>query len=203
MTSSTLWQPESPAGHAPYCVWPSHPLGTYYCAADPSEPDTMRGRPSKAFLRDHPEPESAEAGQDRIEAAVADAEASPFLRRHGFWLDYSGLAQLAADYEVDEDRDALLAIEAALPGTGDHPLISGPCAMAVDLLADSDGEIDGYRIIIHPTPDLNEPWIASPICRVSDLEQLERRVGRPNYDTAEIIENAVKTANELLEWSKR
>jgi hypothetical protein len=121
-----------------------------------------------------------------------------------FELDYSGLASLVFEHCVANDHDAMLAIEAALPGVSDHPLISGPCAMAVDLLADGDGEIDGYRIIIHPASDLNEPWIASPIFRVSDVEQWDDPPDPGDlYDTAEIIENAVKTANELLEWSER
>lgn len=121
-----------------------------------------------------------------------------------FELDYSGLASLVFEHCVASDQDALLAIEAALPGTGDHPLISGPCEIAVDLLADGDGEIDGYRIIIHPAPDPSEPWIASPICRVSDVEQWDDPADPDDlYDTAEIIENAVRTANELLEWSER
>lgn len=53
--SGVLWQPEHPLGHAPYCAHPSHPLGTY-CAADPAEPGTLRGQPSQAWLRDHPDP---------------------------------------------------------------------------------------------------------------------------------------------------
>lgn len=48
-----LWQPEHPAGHAPYCVRLSHSLSAY-CSADPSEPATLHGRPSKAWHRDHP-----------------------------------------------------------------------------------------------------------------------------------------------------
>jgi hypothetical protein len=51
--SGTIWDTEHPGGHAPYCVSPVHSLITY-CAADESEPATMRGEPSKAWLRDHP-----------------------------------------------------------------------------------------------------------------------------------------------------
>lgn len=40
-------------GHAAYCVEPSHSL-LYHCAASPTEPDTMNGLPSKAYLNDHP-----------------------------------------------------------------------------------------------------------------------------------------------------
>lgn len=50
--SGIAWQPEEPAGHAPYCAHPSHSL-TAYCAADPAEPATMRGEPSEAWKRDH------------------------------------------------------------------------------------------------------------------------------------------------------
>jgi hypothetical protein len=121
-----------------------------------------------------------------------------------FTLDYAGLADLVVNYSVATDHDALLAIESALPGTADRPLITGPCELAVDLLADGDGAIDGYRIIIHPDEDPGAPWLASHICRVSYFDELPE----PNeesglYDPAEIIENAVKTANELLEWSRR
>lgn len=50
---SALWQPEHPAGHAPYCVSPAHSLGVY-CSASPSEPATLHGQPSQAWHRDHP-----------------------------------------------------------------------------------------------------------------------------------------------------
>lgn len=121
-----------------------------------------------------------------------------------FTLDYSGLAALVVAYSVATDHDALLALEAALPGTSDHPLITGPCEMAVDLLADGDGEIDGYRIIIRPDDAPDAPWLASHICRVSYLDELREPDEEGGlYDPAEVIENAVKTANELLDWSRR
>ena len=121
---------------------------------------------------------------------------------HRFELDYSGLASLVMNYPVEDDHSAMLAIEAALPGTADRPLISGPCEMAVDLLADGDGEIDGYRIIIRPND--TSPWLATHIQRVSYLEQWDDPTDPGDlYDTAQIIELAVQGANELLEWSRR
>jgi hypothetical protein len=50
---SAIWQPEHPAGHAPYCAHPAHSLAVY-CAADPAEPATLAGQPSRAWHRDHP-----------------------------------------------------------------------------------------------------------------------------------------------------
>jgi hypothetical protein len=72
-------------------------------------------------------------------------------------------------------------------------------SLAVELLADADGELDGYRILIHPTSDPADPWIASNIERVSDREPLDQPTGSGGiYDTAEIIRDAVKIANDPL-----
>jgi hypothetical protein len=47
-----LWQPEDPAGHLPFCAHPAHPLAEY-CRADPDDPPSMAGEPSRAWLADH------------------------------------------------------------------------------------------------------------------------------------------------------
>src|SRR5262245_54181249 len=85
-----------------------------------------------------------------------------------FTLDEARLADLAARYEIETDHDALLALEAVILGDGDGgPLLDGPCEVHVDLLADADGELDGYRVLLHPEDDPAAPWLASHIQRVS------------------------------------
>lgn len=118
--------------------------------------------------------------------------------------DMPELGSLIERYPVESDHDALLALEAAIIHDEGYQsaAITGPCEIAVDLLTDSDGEIDGWRIIIHPDdtyPDA--PWLASSIRRVHYLEPLpEPAEGRGVYDTAAIIRDAVETANAMLDW---
>jgi hypothetical protein len=50
----TLWRPEEPAGHEPWCVWPEVHPASDWCASDPTEAGTMEGKPSKAWLAAHP-----------------------------------------------------------------------------------------------------------------------------------------------------
>jgi hypothetical protein len=122
-----------------------------------------------------------------------------------FVLDKTRLPELAGDYPVSDDRSALLALETAILGNGEHssPLITGPCDLGVDLLANGDGEIDGYRIVIHPSADDDEPYISSQIQRVSYFTPLaEPTEDGDLYDTAEIVLSAVMTANELLAWAQ-
>ena len=114
-----------------------------------------------------------------------------------FTLDESRLANVASRYEIETDHDALLALEAVILGDGGgvegDPLLDGPCEIGVDLLADADGELDGYRIILHPDEDLAAPWVASGIQRVS----YHREDGR---DTAGIITDFARVANSLFAW---
>ena len=111
-----------------------------------------------------------------------------------FTLDESRLADAAGRYEIETDHDALLALEAVILGDGDGgPMLAGPCEVAIDLLADADGELDGYRIILHPDAGEATPWLASSIQRVS----YHRSDGR---DTAGIIRDLVRVANSLLAW---
>jgi hypothetical protein len=111
-----------------------------------------------------------------------------------FTLDESRLALVAGRYEIGTDHDALLALEAVILGDGDGgPLLAGPCEIAVDLLADQDGELDGYRVILHPDAGEAAPWLASGIQRVS----YHRDDGR---GTAEIIRDFARVANSLLAW---
>jgi hypothetical protein len=111
-----------------------------------------------------------------------------------FTLDESRLAHVAGRHEIETDHDALLALEAVILGDGDSdPLLAGPCEIAVDLLADADGELDGYRIILHPAADEAAPWLASGIQRASS----HRDDGR---DAAGIIRDFVRVANSLLAW---
>ena len=48
------WRPEDPGGHMPYCVHPEAHSPARFCAADLGEPETMQGKPSRAWHRDHP-----------------------------------------------------------------------------------------------------------------------------------------------------
>ena len=113
-----------------------------------------------------------------------------------FTLDDSRLADVASRYEIETDHDALLALETVILGDGDSgPLLDGGCEIGVDLLADAEGEIDGYRIILHPDEDLSAPWLASSIQRVS----YHRDDGR---DTAGIIRDFVRVANSLFTWNQ-
>jgi hypothetical protein len=123
-----------------------------------------------------------------------------------FELDEDRLPELAG-YPVENDHDALLLLEAALDLSGDRdgPAVTGPCELAIDLLADGDGEIDGWRIIIHPDEEYPDaPWLASSIRRVSYLELLpEPTEDGGLYDPAVIIRDAVDTANGMLAWYSR
>jgi hypothetical protein len=124
-----------------------------------------------------------------------------------FWLDEAALADLAERYPVDDDHSAFLTIETAILGDdGDraHTVIQGGCEVAVELLANGDGELDGYRMLIHPSSDLGDPWIAGHVERVIDREQLPEPDEEGGiYDPAEIIRAAVTEANRLLKWSER
>jgi hypothetical protein len=109
-----------------------------------------------------------------------------------FILDESRLADVAGRYEIENDHDALLALEAVIHGDSDGSLLLGcPCEVAIDLLANADGELDGYRIVLHPAADENLPWLASSIQRASE----HRDNGR---GTAGIIRDFVRVANSLL-----
>jgi hypothetical protein len=120
-----------------------------------------------------------------------------------FTLNETGLADLAERYPVEDDHSALLALETAILGNGgfSSPLITGPCELSVDLLANGYGVIDGYRLLIRPSEDADDPFLASHIQRVTDLIPLTAPDDDGGlYDTAEIIRSAVRAANELLAW---
>lgn len=70
--SDTLWRPEHPAGHEPFCASPHHSLTTY-CRASELEPQTLKGEPSQAWLRDHPAP----TAEDVLEELVREARRVP------------------------------------------------------------------------------------------------------------------------------
>jgi hypothetical protein len=124
-----------------------------------------------------------------------------------FRVDEAGLADLAERYPVEDDHSAFLAIETAIlgdDGNQAHAVIRGGCEVAVELLANGDGELDGYRMLIHPSSDLGDPWIAGHIERVIDREQLpEPDEGGGAYDPAAIIRDAAAEASRLLAWSER
>jgi hypothetical protein len=55
----TLWRPEEPAGHDPFCVHPDVHAPSAQCAADPTDPPTMQGQPSKGWVAAHTEHRAA------------------------------------------------------------------------------------------------------------------------------------------------
>jgi hypothetical protein len=124
-----------------------------------------------------------------------------------FWADEAGLAALAENYPVDDDHSAFLMLEAAILSPDVErggATIQGGCELAVELLAGGDGEIDGYRLLIHPSGELDDPWIAGHIERVIDRDLLpEPDMDDGSYDVAQIVRDAVTEANRLLEWSER
>jgi hypothetical protein len=114
------------------------------------------------------------------------------------------LPGIAERFPVSTDHGAVMALNEALFTTEGElcdSAIDGPCDMAAELLADSDGEIDGYRIMIHPAGNVNDPWIAGHIEYVRDRETLPEPDEEGGiYDVAAIIRDAVQAANELLDW---
>lgn len=63
----------------------------------------------------------------------------------GFTLGESRLAGTAGQHDINTDHDALLALEAVIPGDDDGPLPAGPRQAAAGLPAGANGELDGYR----------------------------------------------------------
>ena len=125
-----------------------------------------------------------------------------------FGLDESRLADVAGRYPVTDDHSAFLALETAIRGHDGDPatavITGGPCDLAVELLANEYGELDGYRLLIHPAANLTDPWIASNTESVTGRDRLaEPDEDGGIYNTAQIIRDAVTLANELLAWSQR
>ena len=125
-----------------------------------------------------------------------------------FGLDESRLADVAGRYPVTDDHSAFLALETAIRGRDGDPatavITGGPCDLAVELLANEYGELDGYRLLIHPAANLTDPWIASNTESVTGRDRLaEPDEDGGIYNTAQIIRDAVTLANELLAWSQR
>jgi hypothetical protein len=97
------------------------------------------------------------------------------------------LGDFAERYPVEDDHSAALAIDTAIS----DGLITGPDGweIGVDLLANLDGELDGYRILV--TPPRARWHLASPM-----LSTLPGYIGTP--DTLDVLREAVTTANDLL-----
>lgn len=147
---------------------------------------------------DHDTGEYLSAAQlEALDRARAKVYAEFGTQPAGFTLDESRLADLADQYEIETDHDALLALETAIQG--DHnggPLLTGPCEIAVELLANGDGEPDGYRLLLRPDPDPAAPWLAGDVQLAAD----QRGNG---LDTAEIIREFARAASSLLAWHRR
>jgi hypothetical protein len=117
-----------------------------------------------------------------------------------FELDMPRTLALDADYCTENDWDAVTGITTAVLGTdGMTPLVTAPdgYTLAADLLADEDGEPDGYRILVAAGPDA--PWLASrDIKRAADF----RVTADANelVSTSAVITDAVAAANGMLAW---
>jgi hypothetical protein len=119
-----------------------------------------------------------------------------------FQLDEARAAEVgfAERFPVEDDHSAMLAIDQAIAGDDDI-VITGPegpspgtdtevTEMAVDLLADGDGKIDGFRILVRLPGGLF--WRASEI----------QRVPWGGQDTLAVLRVAVAAANGLLDASE-
>jgi len=104
--------------------------------------------------------------------------------RPAYALDEQHARELAGSYDSDGDdsqRDHncfLLAEEAITDG-----ILYGPPLLAVDRSADSDGDLDGYVILLHLADGY---WIRSPIKRSSDFT-----------DPMEILRDLADEANAM------
>lgn len=112
-----------------------------------------------------------------------------------FTLGEPVIADLADRYEIATDHDALLVLEAAIHGhhSSGRSIVRGPCEVTVELLADADADLDGYRILLRHGPGRDSPWLASDVRRAAD--HLEA-----GMDTRDIIRDFLKTANGLYAW---
>jgi hypothetical protein len=86
---------------------------------------------------------------------------------HPFTLDEQRAARLAESYPLvghaaERDHTAFLLVEEAI--TDGTLRGGGPCSLATDRLADSEGELDGYIILLHIADGY---WVRSPIKRAS------------------------------------
>ena len=117
-----------------------------------------------------------------------------------FQLDEAWAAKVgfAERFPVEDDHSAMLAIDQAIAGDDDDIVITGPegpfpstdvqvTEMAVDLLADGDGNIDGFRILVRLPGGLF--WRAGEI----------QRVPWGGQDTLAVLRVAVAAANVLLD----
>jgi hypothetical protein len=97
-----------------------------------------------------------------------------------------GEGDFADRYPVEDEHSAALAIDAAMQAG----LITSPegYTVGVDLLANLDGEIDGWRILVRRDP--YDGWrMASEMLAVLPGTEL---------DTLDVLREAVTMANELL-----
>ena len=103
--------------------------------------------------------------------------------------DYAVSVGFADRYPVEDNESAVRAIEAALLGTGDNADICisnlAGVEFAIDILADGDGAIDGYRILVRRR---SEPYYLASTIR-----------GFGSGDgTLSVLRDAVEDANDLV-----
>lgn len=128
-TKRHLWYPETIGGHQPFCVYPGGHAPAEWCKADDSEPQTLRGEPSKAWHRDHPKEEESVTTPKTVHAAVdihgPNVSVGATTGMGGMaWLeveDHNGrLTVYLSSVEIER---LIAALEKArtLLVTGDHP----------------------------------------------------------------------------------
>ena len=108
-----------------------------------------------------------------------------------FRLDEAAATEsdFAARYPVEDDHSAMLAIDQATNGDDDDICITGPdgWTMYVDLTADGDGKLDGYRILVQQ--DGASFYLAAYTDSVGWQE---------NPPTLDVLRDAAATASHLI-----
>ncbi len=147
----TSWQPEDLAGHAPYCAHPFHSLATY-CSADPAEPDTLHGLPSKAWLRDHGKPPARSYVWDETVRTVHQA------RHGGTWESGTWVPRDDVTFTVIATR-TWIGVSALLPAVADAEAVAArfpkSCQVRVTRTAslDWDGDRGSVKMQVKLSPD--------------------------------------------------
>jgi hypothetical protein len=114
-----------------------------------------------------------------------------------FTLDEDAAAEtgFAERYPVEDNHSAALAIDQAAHGDDEDLIITGPDGWTfyADLLANNDGDLDAYRILVQP-PGAN-------FLLASTVECIPWPEGS---DTLDVLRRAVDAANELIrEYQQR
>jgi hypothetical protein len=149
---------------------------------------------AQQMVRDQTAPAGFLAGLElrwlRRLADAVRAELDP-QQPETFTLDEAAAAgrNFAENYPVEDDHSAAVAITEAITSG----LITGPAGyeMAVDLLANLDGELDGYRILV--SREGESRYLAGEVLNIEPEDET---------DTMDVLRTAVTIANGLLATAK-